>query len=409
MRILLLTLISMTITFKNYGQVSFQVNDNALSLGNNCYRLTKDSVFAIGTIWSNAQIDLSLPFDFSAKLNFGGHNAGHGTGSVVSGCGADGIVFALQQVSTSVGGAGFGIGYQGIAPSIAVEFDTYKNSYDPSYDHIAILQNGNVRHNQAGSTLAGPVQASPTATLTSIKDSLDHWARFTWNPDSSIFRVYFDCQFRLSYTGNIIDSVFNGNPNVFWGFTSATGACVNYHRVCFENFPEGNAASNTGPVCLGTPVQLLVQGSSNFQYNWSGPSGYSSSEQNPTIDPLTAGGIGAYHVTVSDNGCSLYTAQTTVDKSTTGISDLVIPNVFTPNGDHINDTLRVSGAVTESKIQLFNRWGLKVHESADLSNLWDGKINGAPAPSGVYYYLLSYVNCSNETVEKKGFVTLLGK
>ena len=60
--------------------------------------------------------------------------------------GADGITFAVQPVSTTLGYTGGGLGIAGVVPSVAVEFDTYMNSdfFDPSSNHIGIDLNGEV-------------------------------------------------------------------------------------------------------------------------------------------------------------------------------------------------------------------------------------------------------------------------
>ena len=67
--------------------------------------------------------------------------------------------------------------------------------------------------------------------------------------------------------------------------------------------------------------------------------------------------------------------------------DLTIPNIFTPNGDGVNDVFVIDGAdnFPGSKLIVFNRWGQKVFESEDYnsSGYWDGK----NAPDGVYYYV----------------------
>ena len=62
--------------------------------------------------------------------------------------GADGIVFVVQSVSSSIGGIGAGIGYAGINPSVGVEFDTWHNSFlnDPNSNHLGIDLNGDVNH-----------------------------------------------------------------------------------------------------------------------------------------------------------------------------------------------------------------------------------------------------------------------
>ncbi|GAA4353253.1 hypothetical protein GCM10023185_13730 [Hymenobacter saemangeumensis] len=61
------------------------------------------------------------------------------------------------------------------------------------------------------------------------------------------------------------------------------------------------------------------------------------------------------------------------------------PNVFTPNGDRLNDTFVVSGEQVGGKLQVFNRWGRVVAEYDNYQNQWaaDG------LPSGTYYYSLT--------------------
>ena len=72
-------------------------------------------------------------------------------------------------------------------------------------------------------------------------------------------------------------------------------------------------------------------------------------------------------------------------------SNYILPNVFSPNGDGINDIylpLRTS-YVERVKMTIFNRWGLQVFQTEDPDINWDGKIsdtNQLVAP-GVYYYI----------------------
>jgi gliding motility-associated-like protein len=49
------------------------------------------------------------------------------------------------------------------------------------------------------------------------------------------------------------------------------------------------------------------------------------------------------------------------------------PNVFTPNGDKINDTFEIPSRATGWKLVILNRWGEKLYESEDYKNDWDGK------------------------------------
>ncbi|MCB0409354.1 MAG: gliding motility-associated C-terminal domain-containing protein [Flavobacteriales bacterium] len=78
-------------------------------------------------------------------------------------------------------------------------------------------------------------------------------------------------------------------------------------------------------------------------------------------------------------------------------------NVFTPNGDGMNETLEFTNIefYTESRLVVFNRWGNKVYEKDNYQNDWDGD----DLAVGTYFYILT-VNDSQGTIFK-GTVTLL--
>lgn len=71
-------------------------------------------------------------------------------------------------------------------------------------------------------------------------------------------------------------------------------------------------------------------------------------------------------------------------------SFLDVPNVFTPNGDGINDEFRVAYRSLKSfNIWIYNRWGRLVYKSTDPGRGWDGRINGREAAVGTYYYVIN--------------------
>ncbi len=73
-------------------------------------------------------------------------------------------------------------------------------------------------------------------------------------------------------------------------------------------------------------------------------------------------------------------------------SSLDVPNVFTPNGDGINDEFRVAyRSLISFHGVIYNIWGRKVFEWTDPATGWDGTINGRPAAAGVYYYVIEAV------------------
>ena len=65
-----------------------------------------------------------------------------------------------------------------------------------------------------------------------------------------------------------------------------------------------------------------------------------------------------------------------------------IPNVFTPNGDNINDFLiaKTSGLVEKVDFKIFNRSGLLLFQTSEPRINWDGTYKGKIVSPGVYFY-----------------------
>jgi gliding motility-associated-like protein len=87
-----------------------------------------------------------------------------------------------------------------------------------------------------------------------------------------------------------------------------------------------------------------------------------------------------------------------------------VPNVFSPNGDGINDVfnIRIEGE-QKYKVVVYNRWGAKMFESGDAKTMWNGKVlnDGAEAPAGVYYFIFDYQLRSQQDKTRTGTVTLI--
>ncbi|MDZ4838460.1 MAG: PKD domain-containing protein [Bacteroidota bacterium] len=86
-------------------------------------------------------------------------------------------------------------------------------------------------------------------------------------------------------------------------------------------------------------------------------------------------------------------------------------NVFTPNGDNINDVFdpRIKGALSY-ELQIFNRWGERVFFTENKDEDWNGtnKNTGGDCADGVYYYVWNFkLVGNNSTLTKSGTVTLI--
>lgn len=69
------------------------------------------------------------------------------------------------------------------------------------------------------------------------------------------------------------------------------------------------------------------------------------------------------------------------------VATLEIPNVFTPNGDPVNNVFQVRGEyLTGFQLEIFDRWGKNLFLSKDMLQGWDGNVAGQQAPEGVYFW-----------------------
>jgi gliding motility-associated-like protein len=86
------------------------------------------------------------------------------------------------------------------------------------------------------------------------------------------------------------------------------------------------------------------------------------------------------------------------------MSKLEIPNIFTPNGDGMNDYFQVKAQTLQSfHGVIVNRWGREIFEWTDPEQGWDGKMSGgAEAAPGVYYYIIKATGMDGVTYEETG-------
>jgi gliding motility-associated-like protein len=162
-------------------------------------------------------------------------------------------------------------------------------------------------------------------------------------------------------------------------------------------------------VWAGQSTQLTVTENPGYDYSWSPLLGLSDPfGPNPVVTPE---GTTTYLVEVTD----LATGCRTQKKIEVKVKDIIcdepyifIPNVFTPNGDGVNDMLKVEGFnIDELYLAIYDRWGEKVFETSSKEEGWDGAFRGTTVSGDVYGFYLKVSCPGGREFFKKGNITVL--
>lgn len=146
-------------------------------------------------------------------------------------------------------------------------------------------------------------------------------------------------------------------------------------------------AGNDMYIVFGQTIKLPATASPGYHaYTWQ-PNIYIDNNTllKPTVSPIRDT---TYTITaVSTRGCGTATDAVRVHVDRT----IIIPNIFSPNNDGINDRWNIRALVSYENYHLavFNRLGQLVYQTNDYTLAWDGTSKNAPLPEGTYYYIIT--------------------
>ncbi|NPA36815.1 MAG: T9SS type B sorting domain-containing protein [Chlorobi bacterium] len=184
-------------------------------------------------------------------------------------------------------------------------------------------------------------------------------------------------------------------------------------KAGFRQEPEGRGIANEMDTTKKHSAPLVVRFYSdstkghNLVYEWTFGEDGRAFEPNPLHTYQIPGTyLNILHVVNEVSGC-----EDTSEPQEIVIfeSDLQVPNVFTPNGDGINDEFRVAyRSLKKYRIDIYNRWGRRVYSSTQPGLGWDGTIGKGQAAPGVYFYVIEAEGyLENEKYKLNGSITLI--
>ena len=191
------------------------------------------------------------------------------------------------------------------------------------------------------------------------------------------------------------DTSYNVNQQgTYWVKVTIDSNCVTRDsiKVNYIGAPSLSAISDTS-LCKGIPFIISIP-TGTYSILW-------NNGDTNCIRYFNQSGL--YNITLT-NQCGISSDSFKLDFIDCNV-DLIIPNIFTPNGDGYNDYFFIKNfEYWNIDLQIFNRWGAIVYQNNTYKNTWDGK----DVSDGVYFYVIKATNSING-VEKqyKGSLTVL--
>ncbi|MES3019222.1 MAG: PKD domain-containing protein [Bacteroidota bacterium] len=175
-----------------------------------------------------------------------------------------------------------------------------------------------------------------------------------------------------------------GNYKVSLTVTSSSGCEHTSVQTANVSTPFLEAGQDVIMIRGGAVTFNVSATGTNLQYKWSPSIGLDRDDiKNPVASPTEDT---RYTLTItSEEGCVV-----SDDILVTIVDKPIIPNTFTPNGDGVNDVWEIEylDSYPEVRVDIFNRFGVRVYASIGYANPWSGTLNGNDLPVGTYYYVI---------------------
>lgn len=202
-------------------------------------------------------------------------------------------------------------------------------------------------------------------------------------------------------TGDTTEQLTVGEPGIYTVMVTFDNGCTANSAIAIELHDEATAIVQGADFCDDFTTTLHVETAAP-NMEWS---------TGETTTDISVDMPGYYSVTVSDQYCQTST-HITIEECP---FELIVPNVYTPNGDGSNDCFEIEYAddfpihnFKSFSVHVYDRWGRLMFKSEDPRFKWDGtKATGSPASDGVYYWVITFEPKVGTYHELHGSVTRL--
>jgi len=303
---------------------------------------------------------------------------------------------------------------------------------------IKALLGGNMTSSSNLSCVMTGIQNPPewiNADFATVTPDGEVFLEFTIDPESEIdlFRLE-----RKSGPTGIFQQIAQIRTNtglITFTDKSADTDIVNFYRLsainnCNSKSVSSNLASNIVLTAVGKENEIVLTW--NKYKEWSGSvsgyrlfmdigDGFTEEAQLEPGDTLYSVSVPEIMFRVKEGSVCFYVTaseksnphgingEASSNRTCFKIDEVItVPNIFTPDGDLINDRFKPVLTFNPDDYHLIisSRQGKILFDSRDYNESWDGTDNGTPVPGGVYFWVLRVITGDGRTIARTGTLTL---
>lgn len=214
--------------------------------------------------------------------------------------------------------------------------------------------------------------------------------------------------------------ITNSDSSTVWFFPDTTttyqiinvGTCgqrdTQYVTIQVSPWPHADFSFNpASPTLYNATITLLNQSTNASSFAWKSGQQILSTNTDCIINNPGIGQHCFQLIAYNNLGCADSITRC-FDQTDTLTSTVFVPSGFSPNGDNLNDIVKVIGTnITLIYFSIYNRFGERIFSTFDIRQGWNGQWRGKRCDVGTYYYMLKYTDIAGRSHLLKGDISLV--